>query len=102
MVQDHWKTSPGRPGFLTDRRRIWFLCGILVAIRTLAAARILWSEHQTYLTDRRVSAAELAAVLAEQTARYMQVVDLRLRDVEARVAQAKIRTPEDFRRRLGV
>ena len=100
MVQDRWKTSPVWPGFLVARRRIWFLCGILVAITIMAAARILWSEHQTYLTDRRVAAAELAAVLAEQTARYMQVVDLRLRGVEARVAQAKIRTPEDFRRRL--
>jgi signal transduction histidine kinase len=100
IVQDRWKTSPGRQGFLTARRRIWFLCAILVAITILAAARILWSEHQTYLTDRRVAAAELAAVLAEQTARYMQVLDLRLRDVETMVAQAKIRTPEDFRNRL--
>ena len=47
-----------------------------------------------------MAAAELAAVLAEQTARYMQVVDLRLRDVGARVAGAGVRTPEDFRRRL--
>ena len=100
MAQDRRKTPPIWLGFLTARRRLWFLCAILVAITIMAAARILWSERQTHFTDRRLAAAELAAVLAEQTARYMQVVDLRLRDVEARIAWAEVRTAEDFRRRL--
>jgi signal transduction histidine kinase len=101
MGEDRWKTSPKWPSFLTARRRLWLVCGLLVAITIIAVARILWSEHQTYLTDRRVAAAELAAVLAEQTAGYMQVVDLRLQDAASRVAEANIRTPEDFRRRLA-
>jgi len=100
MVQDRQKTPPVWPGSLTARRRLWFLCAILVVITIMAAARILWSERQTHFTDRRLAAGELAAVLAEQTARYMQVVDLPLRDVEAKVVADKISTPEDFRRRL--
>ena len=100
MVRNRRKTSPVRSDLLTARRRLWLLCGVLVAITIMAAARILWSERQTHLADRQMAATELAAVLAEQTARYVQVIDLRLRDVEARIAAAEIHTPADFSRRL--
>ncbi len=53
------------------------------------------------MAERRHDAAELAAVLAEDTSRYLRVVDLVLRDVQSDVIAHTISSPEEFRGTLG-
>ena len=54
--------------------------------------------HPTVLLDAGANTDTLAIVLAEQTGRSVQAVDLVLRDVQDRIAALGVGTPEEFRR----
>ena len=99
----------GRParGVGTPKGTTWTsrglgLVGLAIAITTLVVAlgMILSLRDQTIATQRR-EVRNLGTVLAEQTARYMQVADLVLRELQSRTAILAIATPEEFRARLA-
>jgi diguanylate cyclase (GGDEF)-like protein len=61
----------------------------------------IWHNHQSVLAERERGAKSMGVVLAEQTARYVQVIDLSLKAVQSSIATLDLASPDDFRRRLG-
>ncbi len=72
----------------------------LLFLVVLAIGLATWELRQTALADAWVSADDLAIVLAEQTSRSFQAVDIVLRDIQERIATFGVSTPEEFHRVL--
>jgi signal transduction histidine kinase len=67
-------------------------------VLTIGAAGLdAWDQYQTALADQRRELIQLSRVVAEDTSRYIRVVDLVLRDVQSRVAELGSGTQEQFR-----
>jgi diguanylate cyclase (GGDEF)-like protein/PAS domain S-box-containing protein len=78
------------------------LLGVLIAGATLTTAGfIIWQARQSALDEHRRSMDSMGIVLAEQTSRHIQVIDLILQDVQARIAKLNITTPAEFEHRLA-
>ena len=76
--------------------------GIVLIIATLAgSAATVWDLRRDALEDHLQHMANLGVVLAEQTSRYIQVVDLVLQDIQAQSASLGASTPEQFAQLLG-
>jgi hypothetical protein len=71
--------------------------GLLVVV-VLAIGVTIWDLRRVTLADAWANTDTLAIVLAEQTGRSVQAVDLVLRDVQDRIAALGVGTPEEFRR----
>ena len=81
---------------------LWAI-GIVLIIATLAgSAATVWELRRDAIEDYRQHMANLGVVLAEQTARYIQVVDLVLQDIQVQSASLGARTPEQFAQLLGM
>jgi two-component system cell cycle sensor histidine kinase PleC len=81
------------------RRSCWHIwtIGVTLIMATLAGSALaIWDLHQQAIEQHRVAVHNLSVVLAEQTSRYVQVVDLVLQEVQARVAAAGVRTPDEL------
>jgi diguanylate cyclase (GGDEF)-like protein len=74
--------------------------GLLVAV-VLAIGVTVWELRRATLADALVGTDNLAIVLAAQTGRSVQAVDIVLRDIQERIATLGVATPEAFRRVLG-
>jgi signal transduction histidine kinase len=72
----------------------------IVTVTILAAAAMILDLRERSLGDYRREVANLSTVLAEQTQRYVQVADLVLQEVQARVATLSIDAPTTFRTRM--
>jgi PAS domain S-box-containing protein len=76
--------------------------GVLVVLVTvLCAGLTIWDLHRKTFKETSEKLSTLGFVLAEQTSRYVQVVDLLLQEIELHTQQLRIRTPEQFRQMLG-
>ncbi len=73
---------------------------IVVGIGTTAGLLIL-HERKAALEEHEHDMNSMGVVLAEQTSRYAQVIDLILRQVQSRIALLNIATPEDFQQQLA-
>ena len=73
--------------------------GALLVV-VLAIGVTVWDLRRAVLADAWVSTDNLAIVLAAQTSRSVQAVDLVLRDVQERIATLGVTTPAEFRRLL--
>ena len=95
------------PGFAAIRvllrsARAFVLLSVLVATAIGAAAGLMiWHTRQTAFDEHRRGMASMGVVLAEQTARYVQIIDLVVQEVTAESANLSIETPADFQYRLG-
>jgi PAS domain S-box-containing protein len=74
---------------------------IIIAITVAAAGLNIWSTRAEALAHARQEMSSLGIVLAEQTARSFQAVDLVLRETSGMVLAAGVATPDQFRRRLA-
>jgi signal transduction histidine kinase/CheY-like chemotaxis protein/HPt (histidine-containing phosphotransfer) domain-containing protein len=74
----------------------WLLLAVVLAIVVT-----VWDLRRATLADALVSADNLAIVLAEQTSRSVQAVDVVLRDIQDYVVTSGVTTPEQFRDALG-
>jgi diguanylate cyclase (GGDEF)-like protein len=90
-----------RRGFLRSGRAAILLSGPVVAIILGLVGFTIWHNHQSVLAERERGAKSMGVVLAEQTARYVQVIDLSLKGVRSSIAALDLTSPDDFRRRLG-
>jgi len=73
-----------------------------MAVLTLVAAGIaIGTLREAKLEDGEKDALNITLVLAEQTARTIQAVDLVLHEVQDHVAAMGIATPDEFRARFG-
>jgi signal transduction histidine kinase len=78
-------------------RRLWLVCALIVAVALATGAVVIWQLRQAALANSERELTNLGVVLAEQTSRTLQSVDLVLREVQSRVAALGIRTQEQFR-----
>ncbi len=72
----------------------------LLAAIALAIGVTLWNLRQDALADASLNTDNLAIVLAEQTNRFVQAVDIVMHDVQEKIAALGVATPDDFRRIL--
>jgi diguanylate cyclase (GGDEF)-like protein len=61
----------------------------------------IWENRQSARAEHLSDMSSMGFVLAEQTSRFTQVIDLTLREVQSRIATLNVTTPEDFQRKLG-
>ncbi len=72
-----------------------------VLVTILSAVFAVWTFRQAALVDGQKNVLNLTLVLAEETARNMQAVDLVLREVQDHVDAMQIASPDKFRAALG-
>jgi PAS domain S-box-containing protein len=82
-------------------RRISLAGAVLVGVTIIAAGLTIWDRHEESIASYRREINNLGTVLAEQTARSMQAVDLVVKEVQAKVLAAGADNPEDFKRIMG-
>jgi PAS domain S-box-containing protein len=73
----------------------------IVLVTVICAVLTVWELHRKTIQQTNETMATLGLVLAEQTTRYVQVVDLLLQEIRLRVRHLDIETPEQFRQLLG-
>jgi signal transduction histidine kinase len=82
-------------------RRLWLVCALLVIVGLVTGGVVIWQLRQAALANSERELTNLGVVLAEQTSRTIQSVDLVLREVQSRTAALGIRTPEQFRAEMA-
>jgi diguanylate cyclase (GGDEF)-like protein len=90
-----------RRGFLRFGHDAVLLSVPVVTIIVAMAAFTIRHSHESAFAEHRRSMTSMGVVLAEQTARYVQVIDLILREVQSKVVTRGITTPAEFQQRLG-
>ena len=74
---------------------------VLVGVTMIAAILTIWDRHEEAIASYRREINNLGTVLAEQTARSMQAVDLVLREVQGNVLAAGTTQPDQFKRTMA-
>ncbi|MEI7711046.1 MAG: ATP-binding protein [Rhodospirillales bacterium] len=70
---------------------------VLAILLVTGAGLAIWDAHQTATADYRSNQAKMGLVLAEQTARTLQGVDLIVQNIREEVLDEGVDTPEHFR-----
>jgi hypothetical protein len=95
------QTDRPQPRRLRASRSLWLVgIGLLVVI-LLAAGAAVWERRIEGLTRSAEQTSNLGVVLAEQTARSIQAVDLVLQEVQGIVAAAGVDNPAQFESSMG-
>jgi hypothetical protein len=82
-------------------RNLRIIGGILALLALLGAGVTIWDTHRRTIDDAKSDMRGLGLVLAEQAARYVQVIDLVQREMQLRSHDLDIRTSEEFRLRFA-
>jgi len=90
-----------RRGVLWSRRMATLLNTVVVAIICATTGLAIWFNHRSALDQHQRGMHSMGVVLAEQTARYVQVIDLIVQEVQSRANAMKVEDKADFERRLG-
>jgi PAS domain S-box-containing protein len=78
------------------------LIGIVVVVGIVLAATVsIWDRRGETIARSRRETGNLGIVLAAQTARSLQAVDLAMQEAQALVSNAGIETPDQFRERVA-
>ena len=62
---------------------------------------MIWHARESAFDDHLRGSDSMGVVLAEQTGRYVQIVDLIVQEVRSKAAGLDLGTPEDFQRVMG-
>lgn len=82
--------------------RFLFLTGtVFIAIIIAAASLAIWQLHGDRIADEMTDTQHLGIVLAEQTARTIQAVDLIVQETQTMVLAAGVANPDQFRQRMA-
>jgi len=73
----------------------------VLGLAVVLVALTVWDLRGIVLADALLNTENLAIVLAEQTGRSVQAVDIVLRTIQDRIVAAGVTTPDQFRRLLG-
>jgi PAS domain S-box-containing protein len=82
-------------------RRLALAGIILVGVTIIAAGLTIWDRREETIAGYQREMSNLGTVLAEQTARSMQAVDLVLKEVQAKFVAAGTDNPGEFKRAMG-
>jgi diguanylate cyclase (GGDEF)-like protein len=88
-------------GVLSSGRSIVMLSVFVTAAIGATAGFTIWHNRQSALEEHQREINSMGIVLAEQTSRHVQVIDLILREVQSKIATLNITTPADFEHQLG-
>src|SRR5438093_8908081 len=77
--------NPPATQHLPTGRSLTLIAAALMAITLAAAGALMWDQRQAALARAQSDITDLGIVLAEQTARSLQAVDLVLRNTRAAV-----------------
>jgi len=78
------------------------LSGLLfIAITLIATCLTIWDLREDRIADEMRDAQSLGVILAEQTARTIQAVDLVIQQTQAMVQAKGVQAPDQFRQRLA-
>jgi signal transduction histidine kinase len=87
-------------GRLRANRGFLLIGAAIVALIVALAGLAIWNARQSAFREDERDATNLAIALAEQTARYVQTVDLTMIEVKSWVAESDGRTPAAFNARM--
>jgi PAS domain S-box-containing protein len=82
-------------------RRLSLTGLVLIGATIVAAGLAIWDRHEEAISHARQEMSRLSVVLAQQTARSIQAIDLVLQEVQAKVLDAGIDSAEQFKRQMG-
>jgi hypothetical protein len=91
----------GLGGLFRSGRSVVLLSVMVMAVIGGTAAFTIWHNRQSELEQHQRDMNSMGVVLAEQTSRYAEVIDLILREVQSRVAGLNVSTPADYQRQSG-
>ena len=80
---------------------MWGIGIVVVLVTVLCAGLAIWGLYRKTTTEATEDMANLGLVLAEQTSRYVQVVDLLLRELQSSAQAESIQTRDEFTQRPG-
>jgi signal transduction histidine kinase len=100
-VQDRSDTAAAARAIFRSGRLIWAIGVTLIVITLLGCGVTIWSLHDQTIEQERLTVRNLGFVLAEQTSRYVQVVDLVLQEMQSRVAASGVHSPEEMAQSFG-
>jgi signal transduction histidine kinase len=82
-------------------RQLWEICALLIGVALLIAGIVVWRDRINALAVAERELGNLGIVLAEQTSRTVQSVDVIVQAVQSQVSSLRIQSPDEFRSRLG-
>jgi len=82
------------------RSLVWIAAG-LMGMAVVAIGLTIWALHADAVEDAERDAGNIATVLAEQTSRSVQAIDLVMAELQDRIAALGITTPDEFRAALS-
>jgi PAS domain S-box-containing protein len=82
-------------------RRLLFVGIAFVVVVAAAAGAGIWDRRQEAIAHARRDATDLDVILAGETARSLQTIDLVLREIQAKIATAASRDPERLDHLVG-
>jgi PAS domain-containing protein len=81
--------------------RVFFtICAAIVVLASTVAGLAIWSARQHAFREHQRDATNLAVVLAEQTARYIETIDMSILEVKLWATEADRRTVDTFKSRM--
>ncbi len=81
-------------------RHIWIVGVLLALLSLLYTGTIMITSRRAVVEDARGNVRDLGVILAEQTTRRVETIDLMLQDMQAHIQELGIRTPGEFERLL--
>src|ERR1700733_7343091 len=81
-------------------RRLWLVCALLVAATFTTGAVVIWQLRQNAFARAEREITSLGVVLAEQTSRTIQSVDLVLTEVGSHASEIGEPLPEETRKQV--
>ena len=92
--------SRSRTNLLSRHAAGWLSAVIFLVLGTVASLMI-WHGRVSAFDDHLRGSTSMGVVLSEQTARYIQVVDLIVQEVKSRAIALDLKSAGDFERRMG-
>jgi signal transduction histidine kinase len=96
QVQDRSDTPAAACAIFRPGRLIWAIGVTLIVMTLLGCGVTIWNLHVQTIEQERLAVRNLGFVLAEQTSRYIQVVDLVLQEMQSRVAASGVHLPDEL------
>jgi hypothetical protein len=89
-----------RLGLRHPNRGLFLIAAAIVVAIVALAGLAIWNARQSAFQEEERDASNLAFALAEQTARYVQTVDLTMMQVKSWVTELDGNTPAAFKSRM--
>ena len=88
-------SASGRGGFRSGLH-LWAIGITLIVVILLGCGTTIWNLRRQTIEQNLVAASNLGVVLGEQTERFVQLVDRTLEDVQSRIAELGITSPDEL------